>query len=516
MKKNIILIFFLGFIFLNTTVSHAQNPLYDNGISFKALFLDYQSQNGGSISDFKSYHRGFEIGYHRNINENFNVVVPLKIGVVSASHVETNSDNFNCLHKTVYGLDAQLQYHFRKEGTRVTPYAMLGVGGVYEDAGESNVQIPVGLGLFFEVAENAYVNWQSEYRYSLGDNRNNLHHGLGFVYLFSKGDASMAKPKMDKNDSDGDGITDDVDLCPQAAGSPELNGCPDTDGDAIPDYQDDCPNFAGLKAFNGCPDTDSDGIADNKDECPNEAGLAENNGCPANTDIDGDGIPDKDDKCPNIAGIADYDGCPGKKDMDGDGVEDSIDNCPNIKGSASANGCPDRDGDGVIDSQDKCPSNFGLRTLGGCPDSDGDWIDDSRDRCPTTPGLSSNSGCPEIAKEDRSTLDIAMRAVQFDTGNSKIKAESYSILSQIADIMGRYPDYNLSIEGHTDNVGDAKANQILSERRAKATYDYIVSKGISSARLSYVGYGEVQPIADNNTLKGKALNRRVEFVLRPR
>jgi hypothetical protein len=68
-------------------------------------------------------------------------------------------------------------------------------------------------------------------------------------------------------DTDGDGIFDKDDACPDVAGLKEFNGCPDTDGDGIQDSADSCPDVAGLAALNGCPDTDGDGIADKDDEC---------------------------------------------------------------------------------------------------------------------------------------------------------------------------------------------------------------------------------------------------------
>jgi outer membrane protein OmpA-like peptidoglycan-associated protein len=81
-------------------------------------------------------------------------------------------------------------------------------------------------------------------------------------------------------DSDGDGIPDSEDLCPDIPGNASAKGCPDSDGDGIPDYEDDCPNVSGLAKYKGCPDSDGDGIPDNKDVCPYEKGPASNNGCP--------------------------------------------------------------------------------------------------------------------------------------------------------------------------------------------------------------------------------------------
>ncbi|CAG0902262.1 unnamed protein product, partial [Cyprideis torosa] len=125
-------------------------------------------------------------------------------------------------------------------------------------------------------------------------------------------------------------------------------------------------------------------------------------------------------------------------DSDGDGVPDDQDDFPNDPAETT-----DTDGDGIRDKDDKCPTMFGPAVYNGCPDTDGDGIDDGRDRCPNTPGPVSTNGCPEISKKDKETLNIAMRAVQFDTGRSTLKSESFGVLKQIADIMRRYPDYNL-------------------------------------------------------------------------
>ena len=108
-------------------------------------------------------------------------------------------------------------------------------------------------------------------------------------------------------------------------------------------------------------DSDGDGVLDKDDPCPNEYGTV--NGCP---DRDGDGVADKDDKCPDTPGLKELNGCPKEeKDTDGDGVPDSRDECPTVKGTV--NGCPDRDGDGVADKDDECPDEKGKKELNGCP-----------------------------------------------------------------------------------------------------------------------------------------------------
>lgn len=113
-------------------------------------------------------------------------------------------------------------------------------------------------------------------------------------------------------------------------------------------------------------DSDGDGVLDVEDRCPNLAGIPENQGCPADTD--GDGVYDINDECPELYGEGDN-GCPIHKDSDGDGIVDSEDKCPHLAGVPENHGCPaDRDGDGVYDINDKCPTIKGLRYNQGCPE----------------------------------------------------------------------------------------------------------------------------------------------------
>jgi outer membrane protein OmpA-like peptidoglycan-associated protein len=312
-------------------------------------------------------------------------------------------------------------------------------------------------------------------------------------------------------DTDGDGIPDSEDDCPFEAGLPQFKGCPDTDGDGIPDKDDACPEEFGLVQFQGCPDTDGDGIPDKDDDCPNEAGLPEFKGCP---DTDGDGIPDYLDACPDVAGPKEYDGCP---DTDGDGVLDYLDDCPTIPGPVENKGCPwpDTDGDGVLDKDDKCPNIPGPKENDGCPytDTDGDGIPDKDDECPETPGPASNKGCPEIEEEVQQILKTAFDNLEFQTGRAIIKDESIPSLTELAEVLIKKTEWGLQISGHTDNVGNAQSNLILSKRRAEAVRDFMISQGIDASRLNVLYFGQTMPIATNDTPEGRQQNRRVEMII---
>lgn len=218
-------------------------------------------------------------------------------------------------------------------------------------------------------------------------------------------------------------------------------------------------------------------------------------------------------------------------DTDKDGLIDSIDLCPtepeDHKPPNTDDGCPappDRDGDGIPDSKDKCPDepeDFDkIDDKDGCPedDADKDNIGDAKDACPKEPGSPSpdpkRNGCPQFIQRSESEIRI-LKQVQFATGKATILANSFPILDEVVKLLVVNPEIkHLAIEGHTDNRGSDDLNEKLSSERANAVMEYIIKKGIDSARLSAQGFGPRVPIADNNTPDGRQKNRRVEFHIR--
>ena len=236
---------------------------------------------------------------------------------------------------------------------------------------------------------------------------------------------------------------------------------------------------------------------------------------PVVLDKDGDGVLDADDRCPDVPGIAALQGCP---DKDGDGIADAEDKCPDEAGIAKYQGCPipDTDGDGINDEEDKCPSVKGVARYQGCPvpDTDGDGINDEEDKCPSRPGVAENAGCPVIAKEVIEKINFAAKNVFFNSGSFKLMPKSYKSLNNVVAILKADESLFLDIDGHTDASGADDKNQVLSENRAKAVKDYLISKGIAESRLTFTGYGEAKPVADNATAAGRAKNRRTEMTAR--
>ena len=458
--------------------------------------------------------RGVEIAYGHRLHKGTWLMVPAKIG--TARYPSTNRNG------VIANLDLLLQNNFFSRKAFLNPNIHLGIGSTYDFRSEKfDFNIPVGLGLNLRLLQNVYLNAQTQYRFSIED-RPGWQHGLGIVVYFGEPDrdndgvsdnedkcpdVAGLETLMGCPDRDRDGLADDDDKCPDVAGMASMMGCPDRDMDGVADIDDKCPDMKGPALTMGCPDRDMDDVMDSDDDCPDVKGIVSMRGCP---DTDSDGITDASDKCPRDAGPAATMGCP---DRDGDGIMDRDDQCPGDKGTAATFGCPDRDGDGVSDKDDACPDKRGDSSHKGCPDTDGDGIFDDTDRCPDKPGVIAMRGCPEIKKEDKAKLERAIKLVQFETGKAILLKKSFAVLDEVVNVMNTYPEYSLNIGGHTDNVGADEMNHDLSHRRAKACYDYLVSKGISAKRIESEGFGETKPRADNKTAAGRALNRRVMFEL---
>lgn len=144
-------------------------------------------------------------------------------------------------------------------------------------------------------------------------------------------------------------------------------------------------------------------------------------------------------------------------------------------------------------------------------DSDGDGVIDIEDDCAGLAGVPENNGCPEITEETKEVLKEALAGIEFESAKDVIRPQSFIILDKVVQVMLDNPDYLLKISGHTDSQGDDDANLILSHKRAQATKKYLVDHGIAVERLDAVGYGETKPLESNDSLEGRATNRRVAF-----
>ncbi|MDP5044241.1 MAG: OmpA family protein [Leeuwenhoekiella sp.] len=456
MKKStsILFLFFAVLIGVNSVFAQdANNPWYIsvgvNAVDTYPVDEDNRPLTGGFLNEM------YNVDDHWNILPSISTLYVgryigsgLAFGVRGSLNKIEKFGDVPANDLAYYAVDGMFSYSFRDalfgEGGWFDPY--LGVGGGYVFVGDlsSHGTANGTVGLKIWLGESISLDLSTTYKHAFEDNyTKHMQHTAGIGFAFGG------------TDTDGDGIFDKNDECPDVPGLPEFNGCPDTDGDGIKDSEDSCPEVAGLPEFNGCPDTDGDGIADPDDKCPNVAGLPALNGCP---DADGDGVTDAEDKCPNEAGPAANDGCPYQ----------------------------DKDNDGVLDKDDECP---------------------------TVPGTVANNGCPEVTVEVLEEINVQVRTVLFDLNKATIRKESLETLNTVAGTMMEYPNTRFLIEGHTDSQGSDAYNLKLSDERAASVKNYLIEKGLPASRLSSEGFGETKPVANNATAAGRQQNRRVEISL---
>ncbi len=248
-------------------------------------------------------------------------------------------------------------------------------------------------------------------------------------YFYTDAVTIVTQPGVFPQDSDGDGVLDDADLCPgtPAGTTVDVNGCPvillDSDGDGVLDNVDICPNTPAGEAVDadGCSasqlDSDGDGVFDNLDLCPGTpAGTTVDvNGCPVILlDSDDDGVLDNVDICPNTptGEVVDANGCSTSQiDSDNDGVVDATDNCPMIAntdqldtdGDGSGDVCDaDDDNDTLLDTADNCPLIENVDQADNDNDGAGDVCDTDDDNDTV---LDATDNCPLIANTDQSDID---------------------------------------------------------------------------------------------------------------
>lgn len=499
MKKIVLLC--MGLLF--GYIAKAQTDELRWGIGLHGGLLNYNGDRGQNFYHYASPQAGYAFGglsISRYLSPHFEANLTFTAGQIGnmqpVSEWSTPKDLEN-RHFLIQTNTATLNFQYNILGPQyfIRPFIFVGAGGMVSAPQESKgryrldgAPLSTGGGLVFQVNDYMNIKLQEQFIYAGTDELDKTvrkdasipNYNDGFLYH----SAALVFNVGKQPDADMDGVSDKKDKC---AATPagvmvDENGCPlDRDKDGVADYIDQCPDEKGLVALSGCPDADADGIADKEDRCPQNAGSVANKGCP---DTDMDGVVDIDDQCANTK--AGY--------------------------KVSATGCPiDNDKDGLVNEEDRCPDFFGPMSLKGCPDTDGDGVPDIDDRCPKVIGTMENKGCPEIAKEDVKKITMIAGQIYFETGKATLKKASYAQLDALVAILNKYPEANMTIEGHTDDVGADEYNMDLSQQRTESVKAYLMSKGILESRLKAIGFGETKPIADNKKASGRAKNRRVEL-----
>ena len=252
-----------------------------------------------------------------------------------------------------------------------------------------------------------------------------------------------------------------------------------------------------LLADNAPRDRDGDGLSEEE-----EIALGTN---PLVADSDGDGLNDRvESEGPTDALVrdTDHDGLSdGEEDVNENGRRDPEETDP-LDRDTDDGGVPDgeeaRGGKNPLDRLDDSETST---------DADGDGVDNQDDMCPDTPrGASVRAdGCETVGRS------YSLEGVRFRTGRATILPASEASLRRSLELLTNNPEVRVEIGGHTDDRGRDESNQRLSERRAQAVRDWLVSHGVDAGRLEVRGYGETRPTASNATPQGRARNRRIEF-----
>jgi outer membrane protein OmpA-like peptidoglycan-associated protein len=333
-------------------------------------------------------------------------------------------------------------------------------------------------------------------------------------------------------DSDGDGVLDNKDRCPDTptGASVDARGCPsDSDGDGVPDGIDRCPTTVAGAAVDsrGCSqDTDGDNIPDGLDRCPDTPSgvLVDARGCPK--DSDGDGIPDGLDRCSDTPRGATVDalGCPG--DEDGDGVLDGLDRCPRtpVGVTVDAAGCGPSQKPGQPQPSGAqpapppspapaAPSNQAAPRTGAARANPAQPPPGQRPAADTTgrPIQRPNATVPRAAAQPGGITPGIIPDVTFTAGTARLETSSYVALDSIADLLRAKQELRVEIGAHVEKSGSPNDDTRITTLQAEAVRDYLVVKGASYQQIVARGYGSSVPLTTDTTPRGKLANRRVEI-----
>ncbi len=510
---NLSKVFITGILGVIILISFCKSDLYAQvngydwkyGISFNGLVPDTEFPNDKLKFSYLAralvgyeltteLELGFGAGYglltgydfDQNIWETSLIPIDLRF-IVSPFHIDTFSPY-------IYGGVGMLGWSIITSQT-ISPSPV-------KDSGWDAI-LPYGIGAEFALSENLLLDLTGGYTYTFtnelnGYNTNvpgtsytdgyfNLGVGITYVTGSSESDADndavLKKDEVaigtdpDNPDSDWDGLNDGEEII--TYNSNPLNR--DSDMDGLSDHDEVKIHFTNPN-FN---DTDKDAISDFEE-------VTNYGTNPLSNDTDSDRLTDNEE-------INAYHTNPSKSDTDADGLTDYFEVTRHYTDPLR----DDTDSDGLVDGEEikiyrTNPLNF---------DTDGGSVDDKEE---VDRGTDPNN--PADDKVKKVLAPVVLEGLTFPSGTSDVSPESEKALMEVFNTLTSYPNITVELRGYTDNTGSASANLDLSQRRANSVKNWLVNKGIDPTRIRAIGFGEANPIADNNTNEGRRLNRRIEFV----
>lgn len=363
--------------------------------------------------------------------------------------------------------------------------------------------VPFGGGVELAVSDDIILDFSAGYYMTFTDDLNYYNNGENNDGYFDFGVGFTFVTGSGNTDDDNDGLTEKEEK--QIGTNPKIS---DTDSDGLNDGDE----ILKYKTDPLTADSDKDGLNDSEE-------VVKYNTDPNSIDTDGDELsdfvevkrydsdPNKKDSDADKLGdgyeVNKYKTNPAKKDSDDDGLDDFVELDKHKTNPLNA----DTDGDGLIDGKEvgKFNSNPNQK------DTDGGGTNDLLEFARKTNPNNPDDDIDESLILDIST-SIVLEGVTFSNNKAIINPSSEFILNKAYNTLVAYPDLKVEIQGYTDNIGKAISNQKLSQKRADAVKVWLVKKGIVNTRLTAKGYGESNPIANNNTEEGRQKNRRISFL----
>ena len=516
MKKIFLLLFLLVFCFSYTTQAQFKDWGTKIGLRYNQLFPENEFKNVGfsgndkiSFADYQFSYLALADGF---IAFEVTKSVELQLNIGYGSYA--GKDYLNSLYRTeIIPVDLRIRISpFDMKGWN--PYFYFGGGAMHYNVLNEPDQIspihvqkdgwtgefPMGIGsefaitptLLLDIALGGATSTTSNLNYYKSKNSGSydsyfvISTGLTFTGESGSSDRDndgLTKDEEDelgtnsKNpDSDGDGIKDGDEVNKYKT-NPLLA---DTDLDGLSDYQEiytyhTNPNWA---------DTDNDGLSDGDE-------IRKYKTDPLKSDTDGDGLSDGDE-------VLKYRTDPNNPDTDGDGLND-YDEVFRYKTNPLSK---DSDSDGLTDYDEIKVHN----TDPNKSDTDLGGINDGAEVKRGTNPLDPDDDYVKIG------APVILNGINFESSKAGITSTSEKTLRNVLKTLQTYPDIYIEISGYTDNSGSAKLNLKLSQERADAVKDWLISHGIDAKRLTAKGYGSDKPIASNKTPESRAKNRRIEFM----
>ncbi|MCP5061016.1 MAG: OmpA family protein [Ignavibacteriae bacterium] len=500
------LIFILFFLLLAT--NFAQFHDYSVKYGMQGHFLVQNTDFDNELYRYSYQARGFlRFEIISNIEAEFGV----GIGKINAF------DHLKHLWTTSI-IPADLRFIFAPfRGEKLNPYVYAGVGilqwNVEDEPASISPEIteksgwtqfvPIGGGVELAISDDIIMDFSAGYNMTFTDDLNYYNNGENNDGYFDFGVGLTFVTGSGNTDKDSDGLTENEEK--QIGTNPKIA---DTDGDGLHDGDE----ILKYKTDPLALDSDMDGLNDSEE-------AINCNTDPNSVDTDGDELSDfvevkkydsdpnkkdtDDDKLSDGYEVNKYKTNPIKKDTDDDGLDDFVELDKYKTNPSNA----DTDGDGLNDGKEVGKFNSNPNKKDTDDGGTNDLLEFARKTDPNNP----DDDIDETQILDV-TKPIVLEGVTFSNNKAIINPTSEFILNKAYNTLVAYPNLKIEIQGYTDNIGRAISNQNLSQERADAVKVWLVKKGIVNTRLTAKGYGESNPIANNNTEEGRQKNRRISFL----